>query len=118
MREFVLSYEAVQTAANPDQALLVFLQSTYEAAADLGTWDSAALERLSSVRLTQTGCEILTALHRFSVTLPTPPRKLPLTRSSPAALPERRGRRCSSARPWTRGATPRARSFRASRLGG
>ena len=43
--EFVLPYEAVRTAADPDAALMNFLQSTYEAAADLGKWDRAALER-------------------------------------------------------------------------
>jgi hypothetical protein len=43
--EFVLPYEAVRTANAPDEALLAFLQSTYEAAAELGNWDRAALER-------------------------------------------------------------------------
>jgi Family of unknown function (DUF5996) len=42
--EFVLDYEAVRTAADPDAALLAFLESTYRAAADLGHWDRAALE--------------------------------------------------------------------------
>lgn len=42
--EFVLPYDAVRTAANPEAALMDFLQSTYEAAADLGKWDRAALE--------------------------------------------------------------------------
>lgn len=42
--EFLLPYDAVRTAADPDQALLDFLQSTYEAAADLGKWDRAALD--------------------------------------------------------------------------
>ena len=42
--EFVLDYEAVRTAPDPDAALLRFLASTYEAAADLGEWDRAALE--------------------------------------------------------------------------
>ena len=45
LREFVLPYEAVRNAASPDGALLEFLQSTYEAAANLGAWDRAALER-------------------------------------------------------------------------
>ena len=45
MREFVLPYEAVRTAGEPDRALLAFLQSTYEAAAEKGRWDRAALER-------------------------------------------------------------------------
>jgi hypothetical protein len=38
----------VRTAASPDGALLEFLQSTYEAAADLARWDRPALERLGS----------------------------------------------------------------------
>ncbi|MEJ2643578.1 MAG: DUF5996 family protein [Gammaproteobacteria bacterium] len=42
--EFLLPYEAVRTAANPDAVLLAFLRSTYEAAADAGGWDRAALE--------------------------------------------------------------------------
>ena len=44
MGEFVLPYEAVRTAADPDQVLLTFLESTYRAAADTGRWDCAALE--------------------------------------------------------------------------
>jgi hypothetical protein len=43
--EFVLPYEAVRMAESPDATLLSFLQSTYEAAADLATWDRASLER-------------------------------------------------------------------------
>lgn len=42
--EFVLPYEAVRASADPRAALLDFLQSTYQAAADLGYWDRAALE--------------------------------------------------------------------------
>jgi hypothetical protein len=42
--EFILPYDAVRTAPNPKQALLDFLQSTYEAAADAGKWDRANLE--------------------------------------------------------------------------
>jgi hypothetical protein len=42
--EFILPYDAVRTAADPDAALLDFLQSTYEAAADLAKWDRAGLE--------------------------------------------------------------------------
>jgi len=42
--EFVLPYDAVRTAADPDQALLDFLQSTYEAAAVAAKWDRDALE--------------------------------------------------------------------------
>lgn len=44
MGEFVLPYEAVRTSADPDAALLEFLQSTYEAAANTARWDRAALE--------------------------------------------------------------------------
>jgi hypothetical protein len=39
MGEWLLPYEAVRTAADPDAALLSFLQSTYRAAASLGDWD-------------------------------------------------------------------------------
>ena len=42
--EFLLPYDAVRRAADPDRALLEFLESTYEAAADLARWDRAALE--------------------------------------------------------------------------
>jgi len=42
--EFILPYEAVRSAARPDEVLLEFLQSTYEAAADAAKWDRAALE--------------------------------------------------------------------------
>jgi hypothetical protein len=42
--EFLLPYREVRTAADPDAVLLGFLQSTYEAAADLAGWDRAALE--------------------------------------------------------------------------
>jgi uncharacterized protein DUF5996 len=42
--EFILPYEAVRTAAEPEAALMEFLQSTYAAAADLGKWDRKALD--------------------------------------------------------------------------
>jgi len=42
--EFILPYDAVRTAADPDKALLDFLQSTYEAAANAAKWDRGALE--------------------------------------------------------------------------
>ena len=45
MREWIMPYEAVRTAADPDAALLAFLESTYGTAARLGGWDRAALER-------------------------------------------------------------------------
>lgn len=44
MSEFVLPYEAVQAQANPDEALIAFLVSTYDAAANLGDWDRDLLE--------------------------------------------------------------------------
>jgi hypothetical protein len=43
--EFILRYTDVRTANDPDAALLSFLESTYERAADLADWDRAALER-------------------------------------------------------------------------
>ena len=42
--QFVLPYEAVRTAADPRATLLEFLQSTYEAGADLAKWDRTSLE--------------------------------------------------------------------------
>ena len=42
--EFILPYEAVRTAADPDAALMAFLSSTYAAAADAAKWDRRALE--------------------------------------------------------------------------
>lgn len=42
--EFILPYDAMRTAADPDQSLLEFLQSTYEAAANAAKWDRDALE--------------------------------------------------------------------------
>ncbi len=43
--EFLLPYDAVRNAADPDATLLAFLNSTYEAAAQNGNWDRSALER-------------------------------------------------------------------------
>jgi hypothetical protein len=45
MREWFLPYDRVRSAADPDHTVLEFLQSAYEAAANLGKWDRAALER-------------------------------------------------------------------------
>lgn len=42
--EFVLPYEAVRSAADPEAMLLAFLQTTYGAAAETGGWDRATLE--------------------------------------------------------------------------
>jgi hypothetical protein len=47
-KEFVLPYEAVRAADDPDRDLGRFLQDTYEAAAGLAGWDRASLERDSS----------------------------------------------------------------------
>ncbi len=47
LRQFILPYEAVRQASDPDALLLGFLQETYEAAADLAKWDRKALERLT-----------------------------------------------------------------------
>ncbi|WOJ90561.1 DUF5996 family protein [Methylocapsa polymorpha] len=45
LAEFVLPYDAVRRESAVDERLLEFLESTYVAAADLGHWDRAALER-------------------------------------------------------------------------
>jgi hypothetical protein len=42
LKEFVLPYDAMRQAASPDQALLDFARSTYDAASTLGNWDRAA----------------------------------------------------------------------------
>lgn len=44
-QEFTLSYEEVRTASDPEALLTSFLQSTYDAAADLAAWDRVKLER-------------------------------------------------------------------------
>jgi hypothetical protein len=44
MGEFILPYQAVRASADPDATLLAFLQSTYEAAANLAHWDRQFLE--------------------------------------------------------------------------
>ena len=45
LSEFILKYDDARAAASPDQAVLDFCQSTYEAGAKLALWDRAALER-------------------------------------------------------------------------
>jgi hypothetical protein len=47
MGEFILPYEAVRRSDDPDAVILAFLQSTYDASANLGNWDRAALEYTS-----------------------------------------------------------------------
>src|SRR5256885_6549632 len=44
VKEFILPYDAVRTAKSPDDLLLEFAQSTYDAASTLGQWDRAALQ--------------------------------------------------------------------------
>ena len=45
LQEFILAYDVVRESSSPDETLLAFLQTTYEAAADLANWDRDALER-------------------------------------------------------------------------
>jgi hypothetical protein len=45
LADFILPYEAVRGASAPDEAVLDFYQSAYDAAADLARWDRAALDR-------------------------------------------------------------------------
>ena len=51
LKEFILPYDAVRASPSPDETLLAFLQSTYDAAADLGRWDRGALERAEDPRV-------------------------------------------------------------------
>ena len=44
VKEFILPYDAVRSAKSPDDVLLDFAESTYDAASTLGNWDRAALE--------------------------------------------------------------------------
>jgi hypothetical protein len=50
LAQFILPYDAMRQARDPDALLLGFLQETYAAAADLGQWDRKALERVSAGR--------------------------------------------------------------------
>jgi hypothetical protein len=45
LADFILPYEAVRSASSPDEAVLEFYQSAYEAGANLARWDRAALDR-------------------------------------------------------------------------
>lgn len=45
MSEFLMLYDDVRNAEDPDKALMEFLESTYEAGADLANWDRKNLER-------------------------------------------------------------------------
>jgi hypothetical protein len=55
LREFLLPYDEVRRAPSPDAMLLEFLQTSYEAAADLGGWDRPALEQAAGDRGRGTG---------------------------------------------------------------
>jgi hypothetical protein len=48
LADFILPYEAVRSAASPDEMLLDFYQSVYAAAADLAGWDRGMLDRPSA----------------------------------------------------------------------
>lgn len=48
LSEFILPYEAVRTAADPEADLRAFLTSTYDAAAALAQWDRVNLERIGA----------------------------------------------------------------------
>ncbi len=50
MKEFFLLYDDVRGGDAPEAALMAFLESTYDAAADLANWDRAALERNDAAR--------------------------------------------------------------------
>jgi Family of unknown function (DUF5996) len=45
LREFILPYDELRRSSSPDNALLEFLQSSYEAAANFGAWERSELER-------------------------------------------------------------------------
>jgi hypothetical protein len=47
MGEFLLMYDDIRGAPTPESELMKFLQSTYEAGANLAKWDRAVLERSS-----------------------------------------------------------------------
>ncbi len=50
LQEFILPYDAVRTAASPEEAITAFIESTYQQAATLGGWDRGALERRRPAR--------------------------------------------------------------------
>ena len=50
LHEFLLPYDVVRESPSPDRTLRAFLQTTYEAVANLGQWDRAALERAGDPR--------------------------------------------------------------------
>jgi hypothetical protein len=50
LKEFILPYDVVRESDSPDETLLQFLQSTFDAAADLGRWERGSLERAGHPR--------------------------------------------------------------------
>ena len=48
LADFILPYESVRSLPSPDDAVLEFYQSVYDAGADLARWDRAALDRPST----------------------------------------------------------------------
>jgi hypothetical protein len=50
--EFILPYEGVRTATSPEQEILAFVESTYDAGATLAKWDRAVLERPTAAATT------------------------------------------------------------------
>jgi hypothetical protein len=60
--EFILPYDRIRESESADEMLLEFLQTTYEAAANLAHWDRAALERSehpNSVPRAQSGAALI-----------------------------------------------------------
>ena len=45
MKEFIMLYDDVRTAADPETSLLEFMQTSYDAGANLAKWDRGNLER-------------------------------------------------------------------------
>jgi hypothetical protein len=75
LKEFILNYEDVRRASSPDDAVLQFLQSSYEAAAGLAGWDRAALERPSQDKYITARAEAgLLIIHSLPITLSLIPR--------------------------------------------
>ncbi len=50
LKEYLLPYEAVRKSAAPDEVVMRFFQSTYDAAADLGKWDRKLVEECSYLK--------------------------------------------------------------------
>ena len=50
LSEFLLLYDHVRTSLNPEDTLMKFLQSTYDAGANLANWDRQALERKAAAQ--------------------------------------------------------------------